>query len=223
MRILDKFGNERTAQELEQYYGPFKWMEPANPDSPAFMVVQLQERADPNEGFPTIVGEKKHKAMRPRPDAPAVIVVKVIDSKGNPMPGVPVAWWWPDVAQAPDAQKTSNGYGVAIVDETNSEGLIGFAMGSGANYQPPNRGPHAIWIADLNSQLSHGFGMLMFTNHAHLEPTFQLTSVPEPPPNGPDWVAIAAEILEHITVVQDGIQGIYDALKESQVKPSGKS
>src|SRR5512136_3057320 len=93
----------------------------------------------------------------------ACIVVNVRDASGNPAL-VNVAFSWPDAPSDPAAGHL----GRAIVGPTNANGDVGFAMGSGGFYFPPNQGPHSVWIYGGDSDLVRGLGMLGATDHLHL-------------------------------------------------------
>lgn len=103
-------------------------------------------------------------------DGDAAVVVKVEDAAGNPVQGARIAWYWPDAPADPD----SGWYRRCVFGNTNAEGCIGFGMGEGAYYQPPGRGPHAVWVyGEGQSQLVDGLGMVWATNHEHINVTFE--------------------------------------------------
>jgi hypothetical protein len=70
---------------------------------------------------------------------------------------------------------------------TNIEGNIGFGMGHGDYYFPPNVGASAVWVADGAgpADVVSGLGMLGGTNHRHLDIFYQLTKIEAPPPEEP--------------------------------------
>jgi len=97
------------------------------------------------------------------------LIVVVQDADGNIMPGVSVAFAWPDGSTQ---------------TQTKDTGRAEFPMGGGAYYQPPVGGPHKVWVAqDGNSEVVDGLGMLFGTNHHHLDVAFRKVGNVGPPTN----------------------------------------
>lgn len=140
--------------------------------------------------------------LREKIDAPSTLVVTVKDESGNPVPNVSVAFSWPD----------GTVHGI-----TDNMGNVGFGMGGGAYYFPPEKGPH--WI-DAGGVRVEGLGMLGGTNHDHMDvvliegelepPTYYTLAVAVEPENGgyvgvsPDPPYEAGAIVTLIAVSADG-------------------
>lgn len=101
-------------------------------------------------------------------DCAAVIVAHVETTTGQPLAGVPVVFYWP---QAPMLALEMRGCGLerGIVGTTNERGDVGFGLGRGSYYWPPDGGPHTLWIGGTKSDCISGLGMLGATDHAHLD------------------------------------------------------
>lgn len=180
MKVYDHTGQERDLAYLRAKYGPFE-IQPANPpaDQPFYRITALRERIE----------------------APATIIVKVLDPDGNPLEGVPVAWYWPDAPHDPNAGPAS---GVpdrmyadrCVMAHTNANGDVGLPMGGGAYYWPAQGqiGPHAAWAYGPNthSDVLLGLGMVAQTNHDHFD--LELTRLPPgsspPTPTERHWLDV---------------------------------
>ena len=83
--VFDAAGNPRSLDWLRAKYGPFVIYDPPplpeGETAPAWRIVALREKCN----------------------APATVVVKTVDASGEPVPGVKVAWYWPDAPSDPDA------------------------------------------------------------------------------------------------------------------------
>jgi hypothetical protein len=104
--------------------------------------------------------------------------VRVEDSGGNPVDGIPVVFYWPGADPLPP--ELVGCYDRGVYDYTGQKiesdpGTVGFGMGGGAFYCPPEGGPHTVWVGVDGSDCVHGLGMLCRTNHYHVNPTFMLT------------------------------------------------
>lgn len=144
---------ERTWAELVAEFGPVEIR--SAPETSAYRVAELYISGD---------------------DAPATITVTVKDKDGNPVRGVPVVWSWPDAQR--DLSLGWDGKGA--VGPTNDEGKVGFSLGRGGFYFPPEKGPHAIWIT--GGDYIGGLGMLGRTNHKHIDVVYQFVPAAEPQP-----------------------------------------
>jgi uncharacterized repeat protein (TIGR02543 family) len=109
--------------------------------------------------------------LREKIDAPSTLVVTVKDKGGNPVPDVSVAFSWPDGT---------------VHGKTDNMGNVGFGMGGGAYYFPPQKGPH--WI-DAGGVRVDGLGMLGGTNHDHVDVVL-IEAQLEPPPKYTLTVAV---------------------------------
>ncbi len=111
--------------------------------------------------------------------------VRVEDAEGRPVDGIPVVFHWSDAPLLPPELVGCYDRGVygGTGEHIESEpGTVGFGMGSGAFYCPPSGGPHTVWVGIEGSDCVHGLGMLCWTNHYHVNPTFVLAgeSLPSP-------------------------------------------
>lgn len=126
---------------------------------------------------------------------PSVLIVKVIDQKGSTLTGIQVARHWPDAPELPYLPAPASlWHRHGILGTTGALGEVGFVMGVGDEYRPPDTGASAIWVADPGgpSDLVRGIGTLAGTDHLHLNILFQCSQVlpPEPaPPPPPDPLA----------------------------------
>ena len=163
--VLDSAGNPRDLEWLRAKYGPFVIHDP--PPLP--------------EG--ETAATWRITTLREKLDAPATLIFQTRDAEGKLLPGVRVAWYWPDADADPNCGPLGAPFeGVtparAVTGYTNVNGDIGFAMGPGAFYWADRgeRGPHATWIygAQTRSQLILGLGMLAGTNHFHFDVEFTL-------------------------------------------------
>jgi hypothetical protein len=184
IEIIDAEGNPQDWDWLVNKYGPIIITDLAGP---GYKVVKLQENADvgvltrDHGSMEVIFTAGSSKFAAENPDAPAIIIVTVLDADGNPQPGISVPWYWPD-APIRDTCLPPNGLPPEIPvlrfggpGVTNPSGQIGLAMGEGAYYFPPAIGPHAVWICvpGVATQFIIGLGMKGLTNHFSLWPTFQ--------------------------------------------------
>jgi hypothetical protein len=103
----------------------------------------------------------------------STLVAYVVDAEGTPRAGVPVVFHWPD---APDLEPEEYGCGLTqgVVGKTKVTGEVGFGMGSGAWYSPPNGGPHTVWVAVEGADCLRGMGMLLGTNHDHVNSVWEI-------------------------------------------------
>jgi len=127
---------------------------------------------------------------------PAALVVKVIDENERPLSGYAIVRYWPGAPVLPDFSDTTAKQWTAlgIVGTTNSEGDVGFGMGSGDYYWPDREvGVTKVYVADFEGygDLMSGLGMIAATEHCHIDPTFQripvedpVTPTPTPGPTG---------------------------------------
>lgn len=107
-------------------------------------------------------------------EGPSTLIVHVEDASGNPLPNLPVVFYWPDAPGLPPEQQAC-GLDRGVVGYTKTEnGNAEFAMGSGAYYFPPAGGPHVVWIAVAGTDCLRGLGMLGGTNHIHLDSVWRM-------------------------------------------------
>ena len=99
---------------------------------------------------------------------PSSVDVWVYNENGKPVAGAAIFFAWPD--------------GSAF-QPTDYNGRAGFAYGSGSKYNRElGGGPHYIEVQNALSDRVRGLGILMGTNHAHLDLAFQYLPNPEPIP-----------------------------------------
>lgn len=151
--ILDCDGNLTTTSWLYDYFGAVSWQPP------------VLENAARLKWLRAACG-----------DAPAVIVAHVERATGGePIAGVTVIFSWPDAPVLPDELQ---GCGLArgIYGPTNANGDVGFGLGSGSYYWPPDGGPHTLWVPSGGACVA-GIGMVAATAHHHLDITWSLSDV----------------------------------------------
>jgi hypothetical protein len=122
-------------------------------------------------------------------EGPAVEVVHLDDRDGHPLEGIRVVRHWPGAPLLPGwPPPTSRWRDRGVFGGTNVNGDIGFGMGHGDYYFPPNGGASAVWVAEAAgpSDFIAGLGMLGGTNHRHLDVYFQLKDLDVPPPAPPE-------------------------------------
>jgi len=118
---------------------------------------------------------------------PANINVYLYDKSANEAEGVSVLWCDPQHEYE---------------ELTNEFGRVGFALGGGSYYKPPNQGPNWVTVdGGENSETIRGLGMIGRTNHRHLNISFQYLepNAPElPPPPDCEEYHIAIERIREI-------------------------
>lgn len=175
--VIDLNGNQRDLAYLRAKYGPFVIKQAVEGDGPVYKISHLLERADPQRA-----AEK--------PEAPATMVLGCVNPAGNPLEGQEMAFYWPDAPDDPNAGPLGGVLPTmnpnrCVHGPTGGGGVVGFGMGTGAYYTPPNIGPHAGWAhgAETRSDLILGLGMVAATNHSHFDVVWTLyPEDPEPPP-----------------------------------------
>ena len=92
---------------------------------------------------------------------PANVDVWLLDESGNPIPNMTLRFDWP---------------GEEVLQTTNVEGRVGFALGMGSYiYDAHAGGPHTIRvICEYPSDVARNWGHLAGTPHDHLDIVFQL-------------------------------------------------
>ncbi|MGB9300988.1 MAG: cyclic nucleotide-binding domain-containing protein [Anaerolineae bacterium] len=92
---------------------------------------------------------------------PANVDVWLLDESGNPIPSMTLRFDWP---------------GEEVLQTTNGEGKVGFALGMGSYiYDAHVGGPHTIRvICEYPSDVARNWGHLAGTPHDHLDIVFQL-------------------------------------------------
>ena len=166
-KIFDQQGQERDWAWLTANFGDIR-----------------VERATAEEGVTKVYRVVKLQGA----EGPAVQVATVTDKDGNPLEGIQVVRYWPDAPQLPDWPKpASRWHQRGVFGGTNTSGDIGYGMGHGDYYFPPDGGASSVWVADEAgpSDLVSGLGMLGGTNHRHLDVFFELQDVEEEPPTPP--------------------------------------
>ena len=203
-QVFDKFMQPRDLKWLEEEFGPVEHLEA--PPGPGYRLAALVEIDD----LPPL-----HGAVAPQPPLPlkgriieasATIIVQVQGQGGGPVQDVRVARRWPDESLPnlpPELQAW--GWTKGVYGETNENGDIGFGMGQGDYYFPPDKGASAVWVEGGDGV--DGLGMIGGTNHRHLNLIYQWQDelVPPPPPTDPimeqlDVIRKAADTIEALLV-----------------------
>jgi hypothetical protein len=104
---------------------------------------------------------------------PSTLTIWVEDAEGNPLADVPVVFSWPG-ADPLESQYYGCGLTQGVVGETKVTGEVGFGMGTGAYYFPPDGGPHTVWVAVEGTDCLRGMGMLGGTEHNHVDSVWVL-------------------------------------------------
>jgi hypothetical protein len=149
----------------------------------AFGAVKL-ERAEVPEGASRVFRVVRLQVV----EGTAIESVHVLDQDGNPLEGARVVRAWPDAPPLPGwSQLASHWRECGVYGVTNASGKIGFGMGHGDAYTPPDEGASAVWVAEEigPSDLIGGLGMLDGKRRRHLDVCFQLRDVGEEPPPPP--------------------------------------
>ncbi len=165
-KIFDQQGQERDWNWLISNFGAINLERAEVGEGSVYRIVKLQDA-----------------------EGPAVQVANVTDQGGQPLDGVRVVRYWPDAPPLPAwPPPTSMWHDQGVYGETNVNGDIGFGMGHGDYYFPPNGGASALWVADAKgpSDFISGLGMLGGTNHRHLDVYFQFLPAEPPPPEPPE-------------------------------------
>lgn len=163
-RVLDQTGQEMDWDWLVAQFG----------------AVTLQ-RAEAPTGVEQVYRLVRLQAI----EGPAALVAHVVDAEGEPMEGVMVARHWPGAPELPTwPAPTSRWHDRGVLGRTDVRGNLGFGMGVGDYYAPPNRGQSSVWLAGTAepSDLVGGLGMVQGTNHRHLDLVWQLDAFTEPQP-----------------------------------------
>ena len=154
----------------------------------AFGAVRL-ERAEVPEGAGRVFRIVRLQAV----EGTAIESVHVLDQDGNPLGGARVVRTWLGAPALPGwSPPASRWRECGVYGVTDASGEIGFGMGHGDAYTPPDEGASAVWVAEEAgpSDLIDGLGMLEGEGHRHLDVTFQRQDVgteapPSPPPPAP--------------------------------------
>lgn len=177
VKVFDVTGAERDWAWLVANYGAVNIQQP---DAESYYkVVAIREKHDDS-----------------------TFIVKVLEADGTPKVGKTVLFYYDTAPAAPGSGWLEQGDGGV----TNTNGDVGFGMGPGAYYYPPEGGPHKCWLfGDNVSEMFEGIGMLGGTNHNHIDITYQWVEngeepEPEPEPEGDIAAQLAriGDILERI-------------------------
>jgi hypothetical protein len=174
-RIFDQQGQEQDWDWLVAHFGAVDLRRAPATQGYAHRIVKLQDA-----------------------EGSAIQVVNVRSHDGHPIEGVRVVRSWPDAPSLPAwAPPASTWRSQGVYGQTNGNGDIGYGMGHGEYYDPPNAGPGAVWVADPSgpSDLISGLGMLANSDHRHLDIYFQLQ-----PAGAPSVGAAAQPAAEPATV-----------------------
>ena len=178
VRVVDVTGAERDWDWLVATYGDIQIQQP---DADAYYkIVEIREKHDDS-----------------------TFIVKVLNADGSPRVGKGVIFYWDEADPAPGSGWLEQG----VRGDTNENGEVGFGMGTGAYYLPPAGGPHKAWLFGENvSEMVEGIGMLVNTNHDHVDVTYQWVEDGEDPetPIDPDLEAVVAQL----TRIADSLENI---------------
>lgn len=114
---------------------------------------------------------------------PAVMITRVVDEEDKPLEGYACIRYWvnmPSHHKLPNYGAPASRYtDLGIVGKTNAEGHVGWGLGHGDYYTPPNQvGATMIYVADFEgpSDWIEGLGMLAATEHETIHQVFQRVS-----------------------------------------------
>jgi len=163
-RAYDWQGNEVPLEALQQRYGFEIKRAAVEPGCEVFGLVAVRE---------------KHGT--------AATIIKVTH-KSAPDVGRAVAWYWPDAPQENPEPTLFDWMPNYLVAMTNANGEVGPGMGVGAYHNPGEPGPHGAWIISPStaSDAVFGLGMLVGTDHHHVDLEFALVVEPQPAPDVPE-------------------------------------
>jgi len=192
VKVFDASGMERDWQWVIEQYGPLDIREagPWTMPDGTKQVIRLVE-------------------LREKLVSAAVCVVTVRDINGNPISeaGLEAAWYYSTAPLLPDGLNPPTSLWEPRADHgtLDGEGKIGFAMSDQSTYYPDRGdiGPYGTWLLSTQrpSDGYFGIGCKAGTEHAHLEPVFQVmvTDGEEPPPPPEDdSLARIADALEEL-------------------------
>lgn len=138
-------------------------------------------------------------------DGPATQIVRVMDDRGFPVPGVGVARWWADAPVLPplppDCEATYL-YDRAVVGSTGASGDVGFGMGRG-----DLPGSSAVWVVhcDAPSGGVVGLGWKPAQQHATIIVTLRIESTTAPPPPEPPGECPVDEVLTAMDQIESHV------------------
>ena len=213
VQIFDALGNPRTMEWLVAKYGRVTVHTDLYYHGPRWALWALCEDADYPGQKPNARPAWWPKRSRP-PQAAAALVATVLGEDGQAVADIPVARYWPDAPPLPPDQAHWQPRGV--IGYTNVNGDVGFGMGPGDFYHPPQQeGASWMWVAqpDVPTDAVSGLGMLIKddgpTNHWHMNAVFRWDpGTPEPPPPPPP----DPELLTLVRDIRDAVLRILDII-----------
>jgi len=125
-------------------------------------------------------------------EGPAVLVVHVTGRDGKPLENVAVVRSWPNAPRLPAwPAPASTWREQGVFGPTNAEGNLGFGLGATDEYNVPEAGPGAVWVADAAgpSDLIGGLGLIESTDHRHLNLFFRFEPSDAPVSSAPTLCA----------------------------------
>ena len=199
-QIFDKFMQLQDQKWLEENFGPVEHLEA--PPGPGYRLAALVEVDD----LPPLA-RTSVKFLPPFEgriiEASSTIIVQVQGQGGGPVQGVRVARRWPDetLPNLPP-ELAAWGWTKGVYGDTNPNGDIGFGMGLGDYYFPPDKGASAVWVEGGDGV--NGLGMIGGTNHRHLNLIYQWMD--EQPPNPPP--PPIPDIEEQLQIIEAAVAAI---------------
>jgi hypothetical protein len=163
MEVLafDGQGNPTTVEALQEQFGEFQ-IKRSQQTGTVWRVAELHARTG---------------------DQAAVVIVKLLDANGVPVPGIACIRSWNGAPPLPDWSGLNplpqRWYGVGVSGETNGNGDWGTGMGTGDYYDPSYQiGASSLWVGQLgvDTDCFTGSGMITATNHEHLDVWFKRVS-----------------------------------------------
>lgn len=150
-RVQDQQGHVRSWDWLVATLGPLH-LDRATPTGPGQPVFRLDE---------VRVAE-----------GPAILVVRVTDTRRLPLAGVLVVRSWEGAPGLPSwPPPASRWRDRGVVGATGREGAVGFGLSAADAYELPGIGPASVWVADPAgpSDRLDGLGLLASAGRVHLD------------------------------------------------------
>lgn len=109
-------------------------------------------------------------------EGPSTLVLWLENANGEPIVGQEVVFYWPDAPELKEPHQQACGLNQGVIGYTKENGEVGFGMGDGAWYDPDagEIGPHQVWIVTEGTDCLRGMGMILLTDHVHLDSVWRL-------------------------------------------------
>lgn len=165
VQILDKWGRERTAEELADVYGDIE-ITPCKAGGSCWRVEALIERACLHAGFPMPTDLGEEEALRALDIGPvkAGLIGTEVRINGFVLPEIEIALF-------------RSGGGAPAICKTSDGGAAHFAISDVYDPAAGETGPYSVAIANMPSDRVDGLGILAGEQPAHLDVVFTWSDV----------------------------------------------